>query len=114
MLKRTLASMLALVAMTTLPTGCNNGSSTHLASEDTNSTNDKTANIDIKIVSEALGNFIGKNLKTPGLNFDVESLVKGIKDGAAGKPSPMNEKDYEQAMLQLQQKALETVSAKNL
>lgn len=113
MLKRTLASLLAIAAMTTF-TGCNDGSSNHLASDNTNSANDQTGNIDIKKVSEALGNFIGKNLKTPGLSFDVESLVKGIKDGAAGKPSPMGEKEYEQAMLQLQQKALDTVAAKNL
>ena len=113
MLKRTIASMLALAAMTTF-TGCNNSSSSHLGTDNQKNSNNQSENIDIKKVSEALGNFIGKNLKTPGLDFDVDSLVKGIKDGAAGKPSPMDEKEYEQAMLKLQQRALETIATKNL
>ena len=31
--------------------------------------------VDIKKVSEAFGHFIGKNLKTSGLNFDIESFI---------------------------------------
>lgn len=111
MLKRTVASILAVAAMTTF-TGCS--SSSNNLSADQNKNDSQNGSVDIKKVSEALGNFIGKNLKTPGLDIDVDSLVKGIKNGAEGKPSPMDEKEYEQAMLQLQQRALAAVSSKNL
>ncbi len=70
--------------------------------------------VDIKKLSEALGNFIGKNLDTPGVKFDLESIIKGIRDGAAGKPSPMNEKDYEAALGVIQEKAWSSQSETNL
>ena len=69
---------------------------------------------EINKISEALGNFIGRNLNSPGIHFDLESIIKGIRDGSAGKPSPMNDQDYEKAMAQLQQQALAAVSTKNL
>jgi len=69
---------------------------------------------DIKKVSEAFGNFIGRNLKAPGMNFDLESLVKGIRNGYAGQPSPMNEKEYEVMMTRIQEKAYKQLSADNL
>jgi len=65
-------------------------------------------------ISEAFGNFIGRNLKTPGIQFDLESIIKGIREGSAGKPSPMSDEEYEQAMITLQQNAFAAVSEKNL
>ena len=69
---------------------------------------------DIARLSEAFGNFIGKNLSNPGINFDLESLIVGIREGAAGKPSPMNEEEYEETLAALQEKAVEELSSDNL
>lgn len=69
---------------------------------------------DIKRLSEAFGHFIGRNLKTSGLNFDIDSFVKGIRDGESGKPSPMSDKEYEQQMMILQEKAFKRLADENL
>lgn len=69
---------------------------------------------DVNKISEALGHFIGKNLNTPGINFDLESVVKGIRDAAAGKPAPMTDQEYEEKMVQLQKNALAKLAEKNL
>ncbi|MEI8125462.1 MAG: FKBP-type peptidyl-prolyl cis-trans isomerase [Parachlamydiaceae bacterium] len=71
-------------------------------------------NMDMKKVSEALGNFIGKSLNTAGIQFDVDGVVKGVREGAAGKPSPMSDEEYEKVMVQLQQQAVTAVSEKNM
>lgn len=70
--------------------------------------------IDIKKVSEALGHFIGRNINAPGMKFDTDSIIKGIKEGAAGQPSPMTDEEYQMAMAQLQQKALNKLAETNL
>lgn len=70
--------------------------------------------VDVKKVSQALGNFIGRNLKSPGVNLDTESIISGIRDGAEGKPSPMTDKEYEAAMTTLQQNAVEALANTNL
>lgn len=81
---------------------------------DTNHLENTSADLDIKKVSQALGNFIGRNLNAPGIHFDLESIIVGIREGAAGKPSPMNDQEYEKAMSELQQQALTAISKKNL
>ena len=85
-----------------------------LAEEKIESNQSDNSPLDINKISEALGNFIGKNLNSPGIHFDLESIIKGIRNGAAGKPSPLNDQEYEKAMGELQQKALSAVSEKNL
>lgn len=70
--------------------------------------------IDIKLVSEAFGHFIGRNLKSPGAEFDLESVLKGIREGATGAASPMSDQDYEKAMTKLQEKAFENLAQQNL
>lgn len=70
--------------------------------------------IDMKKLSEAFGNFIGRNLQSPGLSFDLESIVKGIREGASGRPSPLTEKEYEEMMTAVQEKAFKEMSAANL
>lgn len=69
---------------------------------------------DILKVSEAFGHFIGRNLNTPGIKFDLESIIKGMREGAAGKPAPMPDKEYEQLMAKIQEKALANLSQENL
>lgn len=110
---------LSLYTLATLTlVGC--GSSTpDRASEEKNKNkqaynSENTSDLDIKKVSQALGNFIGRNLNAPGIHFDLDSIITGIREGAAGKPSPMSEQDYEKAMGELQQQALGAVSNKNL
>lgn len=70
--------------------------------------------IDMKKLSEAFGHFIGKNLKSPSLAFDIDGVIKGIREGAAGQPSPMSEKEYEEMMVAVQEKAFKDMSATNL
>lgn len=76
-----------------------------------------TADIDPKEmlkVSEAFGHFIGRNLNAPGIKFDLESIIKGMRDGAAGKPAPMSDQEYETAMTKLQERAFSQLSNDNL
>lgn len=75
---------------------------------------EKNDQIDMKKLSEAFGNFIGRNLQAPGLKFDLESLVKGIREGSAGQPSPLTEKEYEEMMAAVQEKAFKEMSSSNL
>lgn len=75
---------------------------------------DSSGTENIQLISEAFGNFIGRNLNSPGVQFDLESIIKGIRNGASGKPSPMTDQEYEQAMHKLQEKAYETLSKDNL
>lgn len=65
-------------------------------------------------VSEAFGNFVGRNLKAPGNSFDLESIIKGMRDGYAGKPSPLTDKEYETLMARVQQQAFKKLSENNL
>ncbi len=78
------------------------------------STPEKPEQIDMKKLSEAFGNFIGKNLQSPGLSFDLDSMIKGIREGAAGRPSPLSEKEYEQMMTAVQERAFKEMSSTNL
>lgn len=71
-------------------------------------------NAEITKVSEALGHFIGRNLKAPGIKFDLESIIKGMREGAAGKPAPMSDEEYEKAMTQMQEKAINSLAEKNM
>lgn len=75
---------------------------------------DKTTQIDMAKLSEAFGNFIGRNLQSPGLKFEIDSLVKGIREGAAGQPSPLSEKEYEEMMAAVQERAFKEMSETNL
>lgn len=75
---------------------------------------EKNVNIDMKKLSEAFGNFIGRNLQSPGLSFDLEGIIKGIREGAAGQPSPLTEKEYEEMMTAVQEKAFKEMSSNNL
>lgn len=70
--------------------------------------------IDMKKLSQAFGNFIGRNLKSPGLSFDINSIITGIRDGAEGQPSPLTEKEYEEMMAAVQERAFKEMSSTNL
>lgn len=78
------------------------------------SANDDISQTDILKVSEAFGHFIGRNLNSPGVKFDLESIIKGMREGAAGKPAPMSDKEYEDMMTILQEKAFKSLTESNL
>lgn len=65
-------------------------------------------------LSEAFGHFIGRNLQTPGMNFDLEEIIKGMRDGASGKAAPMSDQDYEMLLAKVQEKAFKELAATNL
>lgn len=71
---------------------------------------------DLAKLSKTFGNFLGRTLVNPaiGIPFDIDAIVEGIKDGAAGKPAPLNEQEYETLMLSIQQNYLKDLSSKNL
>jgi|GEM_PF-103134 len=75
---------------------------------------DQNKPVDMKKLSEAFGNFVGRNLQSPGLSFDLEGIIKGIREGASGQPSPLTEKEYEDMMTAVQEKAFKEMSASNL
>lgn len=77
-------------------------------------TNQDIPQADILKVSQAFGHFIGRNLNSPGVKFDLESIIAGMRDGAAGKPAPMSDKEYEELMTVLQEKSFKTLSETNL
>lgn len=79
-----------------------------------NEQNQEITQEDIQKISEAFGHFIGRNLNTPGVKFDVEAIIKGMREGVAGKPAPMNDKEYEEKMLKLQKIAYNKLSEDNL
>lgn len=75
---------------------------------------DKSDQIDMKKLSEAFGHFIGRNLQSPGLSFDLEGIIRGIREGAAGGPAPLSDKEYEEMMAAVQEKAFKEMSNTNL
>lgn len=70
--------------------------------------------IDMKKLSEAFGHFIGRNLKSPGVTFDLDSIIQGMRDGAAGKPAPMSDQEYEAMMIKVQELAFNRLADDNL
>jgi hypothetical protein len=70
--------------------------------------------LDIAKVSEAMGHIIGKNLEDLGLDFDLEAVVKGLKEESEGKNSPLNEDECVQAIVLLQEKKMNSTTEEEL
>lgn len=64
---------------------------------------------DMEKISEAMGHLIGKNLQSIGVGVDLDAVIKGMQDAAAGKQPPLNEEQCVQAIAALQE---ETVAQK--
>lgn len=75
---------------------------------------DKADQVDIKKLSATIGNSIGRNLNMPEVSFDIESLIQGIRDGAANKPAPLTEKEFETMSAVLQERIFKEKSEGNL
>ena len=58
----------------------------------------KDEKADFSKVSEALGHMISKNMKTLGLDLNMDLVIKGLKDATSGKESPMTEAECSQAI----------------
>lgn len=69
---------------------------------------------DVVKLSEAFGHLIGRNLDNPGIKFDLEGIVKGMRDAAAGMESPMTEEEYEEAIAAIQESAFNELANNNL
>lgn len=65
-------------------------------------------------LSEAFGHFIGRNLNNPGIQFDLESIIRGMRNGVAGNPAPMTDQEYEKMMAKLQESAFQQLSQENI
>lgn len=76
--------------------------------------NNEVSQEDILKASEAFGHFIGRNLNSPGIKFDLERMIKGMREGAAGKPAPMSDEEYETLMANLQEKTFNVLAEDNL
>jgi len=68
----------------------------------------------ISRISEAYGHLIYKSLKNPILELDVDAVIKGIQDARDGKPSPMTEQEYEEAIADAQELSMNDMANKNL
>src|ERR1700733_1986714 len=69
---------------------------------------------EIRKLSQSFGHFIGRNLNTPGIKFNLDLLIKGIREGAEDKPAPMDEAEYEQLLNKHLAKAYLEISNDNL
>lgn len=69
---------------------------------------------EISKLSEAFGHLIGENLDAPGFRFDLESIVRGMRNAAEGRPSPMSEREYDIAIAAAQQRAHASLAKTNL
>ncbi|MDN3507157.1 MAG: FKBP-type peptidyl-prolyl cis-trans isomerase [Simkaniaceae bacterium] len=69
---------------------------------------------EISKVSEAFGHLIGKNIDTIGIDFDIELVMKGLRDAAEGKNSPMTEEECIGAISNAQKSAFKHKAEANL
>ncbi len=69
---------------------------------------------DVAKISEAMGHIIGKNLDTLGLDFDLDAIVKGLKEESEGKVSPLNEEECVEAIAILQEEKMNTTTSNEL
>ena len=68
----------------------------------------------IEELSEAIGHMIGKNLEALGLDFDLDAVVKGLKEESEGKASPLNEDECIQVINALQDEKINTANEQEL
>jgi len=65
-------------------------------------------------ISRAYGHLIYKSLDNPILKLNVDEVIQGMQDARAGKPSPMTEQEYEEAIADVQQISMKEMADKNL
>lgn len=70
--------------------------------------------LNVDKISEAMGHMIWKNLDTLGLDFDLDAIVRGLKEESEGKISPLNEDECVQAIATLQEKKINAITEQDL
>ncbi|MFZ4772396.1 MAG: FKBP-type peptidyl-prolyl cis-trans isomerase [Chlamydiia bacterium] len=109
-MKKWLASLTLGCALHMLPLHC-----AEPAAVQTEEKNPEIADeIDHLLISEALGHLISKNLSTLGSNFNMDRLIKGLKDATAGLPNPLSEEQTVEAIQKYQEKAFQKLANDNL
>jgi peptidylprolyl isomerase len=73
-----------------------------------------TTSSDVQKISEAFGHLIGRNLDHPGVTFDPENVIKGIRAAQEGTASPMTESEYEEALGQIHERAFNDLASNNM
>ncbi len=69
---------------------------------------------DLAKLSEAFGHMIGQNLDSLGFDFDMNQVLKGLKDSIAGIDSPLSESETVSAITAMQEEEFQHQSDKNL
>ena len=69
---------------------------------------------DIEKISEAFGHLIGKNLESPGFTFDIDAIVRGMRNAVAGQEAPMSDGEYEEMISIIQENAFLELAENNL
>lgn len=67
---------------------------------------------DVVKISESMGHLIGKNLQSIGV--DLEAVIQGLHDAAAGKQPPLSEEECVEAVAALQREDLAKKQAEKL
>jgi hypothetical protein len=70
--------------------------------------------LNVSKISEAMGHMIGKNLDALGLDFDLDAIVKGLKEESEGISSPLNEDECVQAIATLQDEKMNSTTEQQL
>lgn len=70
--------------------------------------------VDYDKLSETLGHLLVRHLVQPGFECKFDKVIKGIEDAQAGKPSPLSEEEYEQAIYAIQENLFLQAAEKNL
>jgi peptidylprolyl isomerase len=76
--------------------------------------NEPSEEIDYGRLSETLGHLIVRQLTQAGFPFNLDKVIQGILDEREGKPAPMSEEEYEQAVCTLQEQHFLQTAEQNL
>lgn len=69
---------------------------------------------DMEKISEAFGHLIGQSLDNPGIAFDLDRVIQGIRDSVQGKAPPLTEAEYEEILALIQEQAFYEIADTNL
>jgi|GEM_PF-2448377 len=70
--------------------------------------------VDMMKLSEAFGHLIARSLENPIVDFNLESIIKGMHDCARGLEAPMTEEEFEEIIGVLQNESFQQVAEANL
>jgi len=76
--------------------------------------NEISKEVDYNSLSKTLGHLIVRQLNQACFNLNLDQVIQGIRDEREGKPSPMTEEEYEQAVCSLQEQHFLQTAEKNL